>query len=193
MEALDLTVITPTGDRPIPFSLCRRWMARQTIQPLEWLVVDDGIVPLPEEQRTGCTYLRRERGAGEPAHTLPLNLLVALQHIKSKYIVIMEDDDWYAPNYLEAMLSIMPRSALGVVGQDHTFYYRLEERAYIQASVPSNHRASLCATGFVAGFIPVVAAVCHNAAKQGNGFVDLFMWDVAHAKSFLCETVCIGI
>src|SRR5687768_6841694 len=42
-----ITVITPTADRPAAWPLAERWMARQTVQPDQWIVADDGIAPAP--------------------------------------------------------------------------------------------------------------------------------------------------
>ena len=41
-----ITVITPTGDRPLAFSLCRKWIFNQTIKPDQHIIVDDGKIPM---------------------------------------------------------------------------------------------------------------------------------------------------
>ena len=39
-----ITIITPTGDRPLASGLLRDyWMKNQTIKPDQWIIVDDGI------------------------------------------------------------------------------------------------------------------------------------------------------
>ena len=42
---MSITVITPTADQPIGMRLLEKYMARQTVQPDEWIVADDGEVP----------------------------------------------------------------------------------------------------------------------------------------------------
>ena len=50
------TIITPTGDRPDAFELCCKYVQRQTIKPVEWIVIDDGETPttMPDN----CNYLK---------------------------------------------------------------------------------------------------------------------------------------
>lgn len=60
MNGDDLTVLTLTGDREGPLRLCGRYMARQTLKPRHWLVVDDGVVPVNPESVPGATIIRRE-------------------------------------------------------------------------------------------------------------------------------------
>src|SRR5690606_25010357 len=43
--SMRISIITPTADRPRGIELCERYMARQTVQPHEWVVADGGHIP----------------------------------------------------------------------------------------------------------------------------------------------------
>lgn len=199
MHESNLTVITPTGDRPLPFSLCASFMARQTIKPHRWIIVDDGVAGdavLPYSFAATCIdapIVKRKRTSDEPQHTLALNMKLALSRVTTDCVVIMEDDDWYSPRYLETMLALMPGDPMGIVGQDHTYYYRIQDRMWCKASVPSHMRASLCATGFRAGVIPVLDKICDNSIRDNTWFLDLALWHQARTRCFTRDTVCVGI
>src|ERR1039457_5288313 len=132
MNTVDITAITATGDRPDAFDLCWRWMQRQTVIPVQWIVVDDGKVATDV---TGwyprlCTdYIRREPGTYERGHTLPENLLKAIPLVKTKGVVFFEDDEYYFPTYIETMERWL-RSGRSVVGQAHSLYYRITDRKW---------------------------------------------------------------
>ena len=99
---MKISVITLTGGREIAFTLCERWMKRQTLKPDEWIVVDD------YEKRTKCKMgqkvIRRKPFWRPGEMTLQKNLLEALKIVTGDIILIIEDDDWYSPNYIENIL-----------------------------------------------------------------------------------------
>ena len=100
---MKISVITPTGGRPLAFELCELWMSRQTQKPDEWIVVDD--FPIP----TTCTMnqrIIRRTPFWNPnsGHTLQYNLIEAMKIVTGDIILIMEDDDWYSPFYIENMV-----------------------------------------------------------------------------------------
>ena len=191
------TVITPTRDRQLPFSLCCRWMERQTLKPQQWIVVDDGIEPVRFDDFLAgdieVEHIRRKRMPTDPAHTLPLNLSMALDSVTTPYVIMMEDDDWYSEVYLACMMGLMPASPYGVVGQDHTIYYQLRGRRWRCASRASDCRASLCATGFRSGYISTVRRICEAIAARRSFLVDLAVWKYAPARCFTSTTLCVGM
>jgi hypothetical protein len=167
-----VTLITPTGDRPEAFALCERWMARQTFTgPIQWIVVDDGRVP------TKCTagqqYIRRQPGRNE-GHTLSRNLRIAIPHIQHDRVLIIEDDEWYAPEYIERMNGWLDDDAL--VGCGLTTYYWPREGRY---RIYTTHKhASLCRTGFRRDVLPQFIAAC----KSDHRSVDLRFWDLVKGR-----------
>ena len=166
-----VSVITPSGDRPECFELLRRWMAHQTLRPAQWVVVDDGKVPMqpiPE-----ATLIRREPRADDPSCTLGKNLEVALTHVLHDKIIIMEDDDWYGPTYLQTLADLLDEHEL--VGIWGTNYYDLSLPGYREMGRPDH--ASMSQTGFRRSFIPKLLA-----AIPGDCSVDLRIWFNLNAR-----------
>lgn len=167
-----ITVITPTGDRPLAFALCQQWMAHQTRKPDQWIVVDDGKVPLMPAY--GMTYVRREPRPDDPQHTLALNMQAALSHIKGDKILICEDDEYYAPGYIEEMARRLDQAE--VVGICRAKYYHLPTGGYVQ--IGNTGHASLAETGFRKSFLPVVA----ECTKRGivPHYLDEQIWRIVN-------------
>ena len=92
------TIITPTGDRPITFALCCQYVQRQTVPPTEWIVVDDGKEPMSVPSLPWIKYVRRQNREF-PKHSLTKQMVKALQYVTTDRVVIIEDDDWYSPDY----------------------------------------------------------------------------------------------
>lgn len=145
-----VTLITPTGDRPEAFALCERWMARQRYTgEIQWIVVDDGRDP------TRCTmsqeYIRRDPGSG---HTLCANLRAALPAIRGAKILVIEDDEYYGPDYLSVMAGQLDQA--DYVGERASKYYWPRERRWMQ--YPRFHHVALCRLGFTAAVLPTFTA-----------------------------------
>ena len=101
---MKVCAVTCTGARPELFSLCKKWVARQTLQPDLWIVVTDNgeeITDLP----ANAVWHAVEPWRGEvknpdwaPNHTLSMALrLVPRGHAT----IVFEDDDWYSPKHIE--------------------------------------------------------------------------------------------
>jgi glycosyltransferase involved in cell wall biosynthesis len=141
-------------------------MNRQTRRPDQWIVVDDG--KIPTACTMGQTYVRREPRAADPTHTLTLNLMMGMQRVRGDKVVIVEDDDWYSPDYLEWMGAELDRGTLA--GEGRAIYYNVMLRAWYQHN--NTDRASLCSTGFSAALLPNVARLC----RSPDPFLDMRLW-----------------
>ena len=196
------TVITLTGDRPESFRLCKTYMARQTVQPEQWIVVDDGKKMLPKKDRSGCEYHRRKALKTDPIHTLRVNLLEALKHVKTDTVVIMEDDDWYRPDYF--MLSLKYLEDYDLVGQNTFFYWNLRGKAF--HIIKKTNRPAMCLTGFNRPAFKTVKQICKNSPEHiasevereriDKGSVDLSLWKRFSGKKSTYDegdNVCVGI
>uniref|UniRef100_A0A6M3LWN1 Putative glycosyltransferase n=1 Tax=viral metagenome TaxID=1070528 RepID=A0A6M3LWN1_9ZZZZ len=95
-------------------------------------------------------YLRREPKPGDPKHTLAINLKHALPKIKGDKIIIIEDDEYYAPTYIEEMSRHLENHK--VVGIMHSKYYHLPSGGYVQMG--NSQHASLAQTAFKGSFMP---------------------------------------
>lgn len=160
-----ITAITPTGDRPLAFALCQQWMRNQTRQPDQWIVVDDGKVPL--KPFVSMQYVRREPQLDDPQHTLFLNLKAAVPLIKGDKIVIIEDDEYYAPEYIEEMVRRLTQHE--VVGIGRSKYYHLPTGSYFQIS--NTTHASLAETGFRSSIMPELSGLW-----DGDSSLDMRLW-----------------
>jgi glycosyltransferase involved in cell wall biosynthesis len=165
-EKLWVTLITPTGDRPEAFELTRRWIFAQTRKFDQWIVVDDGFTPLPERLRVGVDYIRRTPTDGEGC-TLNVNLATALPFIKGRKILIIEDDDWYGPNYIKTMLEYL--NTYNLVGEGNARYFNLCSMK--GQKVNNEVNISLCQTGFDISLLPTF-----KECIPGNPFIDIRFW-----------------
>jgi hypothetical protein len=169
-----LTVITCTGDRPESFNLLRRWMRNQTILPKQWIVVDDGKVPI--EDKKGFEYHRREPTPQDPSHTLCLNLSLAMDKVECEKIVFMEDDDWYSPIYLEYMGNLLETTDL--VGFGSLVFYYPKIRKFMKKG--TLRQPALAQTAMKKKLIPIIKEICASAPTSfelcGKGLVDTFLW-----------------
>ena len=72
-------------------------MACQTYSgPLQWVVVDDVI---PVTRMTMDQSFVRPRPEWRGQHTLARNLREGLRLVQNDLVLIIEDDDWYSPEY----------------------------------------------------------------------------------------------
>ena len=149
-----ITAITPTGDRPVAFELCRRWVEHQTVRPDQWIVVDDGRQPMdPSVLPPFALYLRREPGPKDPRHTVTVNIAQALPHIAGEKILILEDDEYYAPGYVEAMARAL--EGHDIVGLGDSKYYHLPSGGWERWG--NMDHASLAQTGIRDSLLGVFA------------------------------------
>lgn len=157
---MKISVITPTGGRSLAFELCELCMSKQTIQPYEWIVVDDYIVP------TQCTMgqkvIRRQPFWKTGQMTLQKNLLEALKVVTGDIIFIIEDDDWYSPNYIENMVKKIETLSEGkpignsslLIGEGVSLYYNIRNYTYYYFNNMSY--SSLFQTAFTKDLIPQI-------------------------------------
>lgn len=171
-----ITVITPTGDRPLAFWLCQRWMMYQTQQPNQWLVIDDG--KTPTTHIVPMQYVRRKPRADDPKHTLVVNLKKALPLITGDKVIIWEDDEYYAPDYIERMARELDSHE--VVGIKRSKYYHLSTGGYLQ--IGNGRHASLAQTAFRRSFLPELKTLW-----DGDMSLDMRIWKKAGGRGHLFD------
>ncbi|MCK9544491.1 MAG: glycosyltransferase [Novosphingobium sp.] len=170
-----ITSITCTGDRPLTFLLCKKWIEQQTVRPDQWIIVDDGKEPIDTTSLPSfAKYIRREPKPSDPQHTLILNIQTAMNHIAGEKIFFMEDDEYYAPNYIEELSKKLDQYEL--VGIGRSKYYHLLKATYYQH--PNMGHASLAQTAFRSSFLPDVKRVIN-----GDPFFDVRIWGIVNGSS----------
>lgn len=145
-----VALITCTGARPEAFNICEKLLYNQTAKLDQWVLIDD-----TASWKEGVNSQRP-------------NMLAALTQVKSDYILIIEDDDYYAPNYVETMVSLLNKAP--VVGLSNSRYYHVGIPGYLTRK--NYEHASLCHTGFRSEYLPLMEA----AVQSGELFFDIQFW-----------------
>ncbi|MEM6413191.1 MAG: hypothetical protein AAF720_00855 [Pseudomonadota bacterium] len=149
-----LTLLTPTGERPEAFSLLCRMMTLQDYNgPVHWIIVDDGAEPQPIDFNRDCWTLEVIRP--KPVwqfgqNTQGRNLVEAMKCVASDALVtIVEDDDYYAPNWLSWIVA--NKDSAEVFGEGWAVYYNPIARMYFTHG--NDRHCSLRCTVFSGGAI----------------------------------------
>lgn len=173
----DYTIVTPTGDRAVAFNRCMDMVAAQTVQPRQWVIVDDGVIPLTEQVvlPEWVSYVRRVPHPADPPHTLSSNMSAALEHVVSDKVLIFEDDDWYAPEYAAFLLPFLEDHDL--VGLNKIRYYLLGAALW-KTGTPPRHTA-FAQSAFRRGHAWAhLLAVCQTNFPEvrERGVLDRYWW-----------------
>jgi len=164
---MKLTILTATCDRPEAFAFCQQWMARQTRQPDEWIVMDDSIEPVTCTQNQRHYHRPEWRGKGSMAK----KVLAALQEglITGDALIFIEDDDWYNPDYLAWCENELARFDL--IGEGRNLYYNVQHRWWFDHG--NIGHASLCATACTRAVFP---QLLKEVANNDDPFIDSRLW-----------------
>lgn len=125
-----ISIITPTKNREHHLPAIWDCVQKQSIQDVEWLISDDS--PTPSSFLTGVA--RGNKNVRYLHDSKPLtigakrNLLV--KEAKGDIIVHFDDDDYYAPGYIEAMLTLMANRNADIVKLFGFFLYHQRSGAY---------------------------------------------------------------
>lgn len=180
-----VTLITCTGGRPEAFALCAKYMARQTYKgQIQWLVVDDltaqptAIPSLPQnikaERLTAKTQWREGYNTQRP------NMNEALPKVTGSIIAVIEDDDWYAPNYLEQNIAML--GSTKAIGETLNRYYNVKVPGH--QTMPNTVHSSLASSLFRKELMPIM----DRAVNSGELYFDVMFWraltDKGIARSF---------
>jgi hypothetical protein len=144
-------------------------MKHQTVKPDQWIVVDDGKIPLTPTY--AMQYVRREPRPEDPNNTMVLNMRTALPLITGDKVLIIEDDEYYAPGYVAALSSQLDQHEVAGIGMSR--YYHLPSGGNF--IIGNMHHASLAQTGFRKSFIPRVRKIL----DMDKSYVDFYIWDQA--------------
>lgn len=165
-----MQIITPTGDRPAAWKLCQWYVARQTYTgPVVWHVVDDGVEPMPVEFARDDYMLTVHRLQPVDGNSQSRNMRHLLRQVDPRHpVVIWEDDDWYAPDWLATVAEIMRHGEL--VGEMQSRYYNVAVRRARQ--LRNSQHASLCSTAVRGYAVDALMRACESGTK----FIDIELW-----------------
>lgn len=171
-----ITLITPTGSRPEAFAQCERYIKNQTFKnSIQWIVIDDSI---PETKCTlNQTYVRSPKLWSTDINTQRYNIDAALEHITGEYIFIIEDDDYYHPQYLQYYFNLLSTTPVNVVGEADAKYYNLNIPGHRRMF--NNEHSSLCQTAFHKSQLPLFSKAVHS----GELYFDVVFWNLLKENS----------
>lgn len=119
-----ITCITPTGDREDSFKEIVTCINNQIVKPDLWIIVDDGETPISKDTlgliKGTHTVIRLNPVT---YHSLSRNLLRALESTPSGDIIIIEDDEWYCPDYVHQRCEEL--KAVQLTGDRYRYRYSL--------------------------------------------------------------------
>lgn len=175
-----LTLVTTTRNRPLSFSMVEGWIARQTYrEPYQWFVVNDGDEPY--EYKAGQEVIQRKprkkmkTASGKLVDEISIcaNWLEAIPKIQGDKIIVVEDDDWLHPTYLEKMATALDE--VDVAGISFDVYFKVQSRKYRRMG--NAQHASLASTAFRASALPAVDRCCKVLCPANNSvFIDMYLW-----------------
>lgn len=160
----NVIALTCTGARHKAFRLCRAYVARQTLKPKGWIVVDDCIPRTYVPSECFVVYPEPPWHPGME-HTLPRNMLAGLKTIRERatncdVVTIFEDDDWYSPVYVARMAGELQRrykDGVRLIGEMNTVFYNVRTRTWRQNWHPCH--ASLCSVSFHFDILDEIIAI----------------------------------
>jgi hypothetical protein len=194
-----LTLLTATGARVEAWAICEQLMEAQDYAgPVRWVIVDDGPVPQPirfARHDWTLEILRPTPPWEVGQNTQARNLLAGLGAIDgSSRVVLVEDDDWYAPDWLTAVHAALDHAEL--VGERRARYYHIGDR---QAHEHTNMtHASLCSTALRGGALDRLRDVClfqPRVAPIGRPitFIDMELWHRHPSRQLFAGHRVVGI
>lgn len=175
-----IALITPTGGRPDQFSLCAKWMNNQTYEgDVVWVIVDDYIPITTELKETKENWIilhehprpAWKEGQNSQARNISAGIAKLLLHFPRNMIdaiFIIEDDDYYRPEYLEKMMSKMGNN--WAIGERNSIYYNVYYRTHQTNS--NNKHSSLFQTAFTWDALELFEA-CYQ-----EKYIDFMFWRV---------------
>lgn len=188
-----VTLITCTGARPKAFKLCQEYMLRQTFDgDVQWIIVDDTQWPhdVKVKDKWVTEKLRGPKIWEEGLNTQRSNMEEALSKVKGDYILVIEDDDWYHPEYIEKTVNLL--KFFQIVGESNNKYWNLRVPGFME--MRNYGHSSLCSTAVRQDSFNYLK----RAVNSGHFYFDIELWK--YAKEDKLKTcmyselnLCIGI
>ncbi len=187
-----LTLLTATGARPDAFLICERYMRRQTYDgPVRWIIVDDGEEAQPlDELPAGWVreIIRPKPFWKRGENTQGRNLLAGLnaaeaaadEHGERLKLVFIEDDDWYAPSWLDFVAATL-NEGHELMGEARARFYNVRWGFY--GIVPNEEHASLRCTAIQGKALKTF----RRALSIRTKYYDWHLWKL-HQEGFLVFT-----
>ncbi len=179
-----VTLITPSSDRQLCINRCEDYIKRQTYRgPLQWIIAEDSKIPYNLTLGQDHIHLNPK---DDKVSSFLKNITSILPRIEYDKVLIIEDDDWYSPDYIKLYCTRLERYEL--VGEGPARYYNIKERLWRICG--NEHRASFCQTALKANQLSAL----YVSIQRHNAFVDSRLWNKKCRKFvFQGDCHCIGI
>lgn len=178
-----LTLLTTTGARPDAWKLCQRWMERQTYTgAVRWIIVDDGEQPqeIDFNRKWELKVIRPEPLWKPGDNTQARNIQAGLELVAADdRLVIIEDDDWYAADWLEWVDLQLDKADL--VGEGCAKYYNVQQKRWKDHQ--NKTHSSLCSTAMKGKAIDTFRSV----ARPKIQFIDVLLWQAFSPNRVVVE------
>lgn len=125
-NTIDVSIVTPTYNRRTFIPYIRKMILEQTypISKIEWIIYDDGTEPIKDlvEDLPFVRYFKSEKKVILGAKRNFLN-----EKAKGKYIVCMDDDDYYPPERVEYAVNALKSSQCMLAGTSKLHIYYIDK------------------------------------------------------------------
>jgi glycosyltransferase involved in cell wall biosynthesis len=117
-----VSIITPTHQRAAFLPEIRRCVEAQTYPNIEWLILDDSpepcaaFAPGAANDRVRYLYSAQRMTTGEKRNRL-------VTAARGTFVAHFDDDDYYAPTYLESMISLLESQGADFVNLGSWYLY----------------------------------------------------------------------
>ncbi len=168
----EISIVTPTADREFCLKRLAYYLQRQTfVGTIQWIITDSGSKSFtkPISLNFPCEYEYLGH-IKDSKQSFCKNMQNALSRVKYKKVLVMEDDDWYHPTYIEVMWERLHIKDL--IGEIPATYYHIKDKSY--RILPNTERASMCQMGFTEKVIPIIQHIIKQ--DSSNAFIDLKLW-----------------
>lgn len=167
-----VSVVTCTGFRPEALALCQKFIESQTYKgKIQWIVIKDENTPNTLKSSKRNITIEEYLGPKmwEPDYnTHRGNMELAMKKVAGEYLFIFEDDDYYAPEYIETNLDILQH--VYAVGHTNAKYFHIKLPGWKELH---NYRhASLASTGLSKWGYPFML----QAINSGDLYFDRVLW-----------------
>lgn len=127
---MDVTIVTPTRNRPEQLSVVIDRINAQTIKPVRWIIADDSDKVMSDnilaKSSIPIKYLYENK---KYPKSTQYNTARALAAAQTDIIIFIDDDDYYPPQYIEKFLPRLYNENT-LVGHQNWIDYRLSTCYY---------------------------------------------------------------
>lgn len=190
-------LITPTGGRKRQIQMLSVFMSNQDYKgKVLWVVVDD-VCPI------SCNFINEKNFKPEwqivkvfPSpiwkegqNTQARNLLAGIAEVEKhnlEAIFIIEDDDYYPPNYLSEMLKHL--EGFDLAGETGSIYYNIKQKGWWVCK--NVKHASLFQIVMKPNVLPILRTICRKCVK----LIDIKLCqEVTNKNLFKAKPIAVGI